>query len=303
VKYVEPGYRPFYKYASPETTLTVLRNQTVRYSSPLAFNDPFDIQSGLHFNFDIETLHGKVLDRLNELAAAATEPPVDTEDEWGKIVMKVRKYYPTHGFPRERWKAMTAEPFRWLVEQITTTQQRYQQHWWETLLPGVRVFCVSEDRDNLLMWAHYAKDHKGSVMEFWSLPDEDNPLSVARPVDYVSTPPPFFTESEWLDDLLAIRKLDSDALYHRYAYTKSRHWHYEREWRVWYPLSTGGLHDYIPIRRSEFKAIYLGCRAESKFIKDTIELVREGFPNTRILHAIKNESTYSLEYVELSIAG
>jgi hypothetical protein len=297
--HLEPGRRPFYKYASPEATLAILQNQTVQYSSPLAFNDPFDIQSGLHFDFNLETLHGKVLDRLYMLATAPTEPPVDPHDVWGKIVLEVRRNFPVHGFPRERWETMTAEPFRRLVDLIRNTQQKYQQHWWDTLLPSIRVFCVSEDRDNLLMWAHYAKDHSGSVMEFWSLPEEDNPLSVARSVEYASTPPPFCTESEWLDDMMAIRKLDTSALYRRYAYIKSDHWFYEREWRVWYPSASSGIHDYMPIRQSELKAIYLGCRADPKFVEDAVTLTRKAFPNTRIMRAKKKEGSYGLEHTDI----
>jgi hypothetical protein len=224
-----PGERPFYKYVSPDTALAILRSQSVRYSSPLSFNDPFDIQSGLHFDFDLSTLHGKVLDRLNELASAPDEPPVDHEDVWGKVVLAARKHYPKHGFPRERWEQLTRPSFNHLIEVIADTQKRYQEHWRSVLLPGIRVFCVSEERDNLLMWAHYARDHAGCVFELWSLPDEDNPLSVAMPVDYAEAPPPFFTEQEWLDDLMGIKNLDIHALYRRYAYVKSDHWAYERE--------------------------------------------------------------------------
>ncbi len=223
-----PGKRPFFKYASPDATLAMLRNRTMRYSSPLAFNDPFDVQSGLHFNFDIDSLHDKVLDRLEQLASSKDEPNVDSDDVWGKVVLEVRKYYPTHGFPKDRLKSMTNESFCWLVEQIKDTQAKYQKDWW-AMLPGIRVFCVSEDRDNLLMWAHYSRDHTGAVLELWSLPEEDNHLSVARRVEYVVKPPPFYTESEWIDDTVGIKKLDSSALYQRYAYVKSQHWEYERE--------------------------------------------------------------------------
>ena len=96
---------------------------------------------------------------------------------------------------------MTASSFENLVRQFRVTQQEYQDAWWKTLLPGIRVFCVLEERSNLLMWAHYAKDHTGAVFDFLSLPDEGNPLLVAEPVMYVDHPIPFFTESEWLDHI------------------------------------------------------------------------------------------------------
>lgn len=293
--------RSFYKYAAPETVLAVLRSRMVRYSSPLMFNDPFDVQSGLHFDFDLDALHAKVLDRLEELAMAVEEPPVDKNDPWGKVVLRVREKYPTHGFPRDRWKQMSAPVFAWLVREIETTQEKYQEYWWKTLLPGIRVFCVSEERDNLLMWAHYAKDHTGAVFEFLSLPDEDNPLSVAKPVVYVDQPAPFFTEAEWVDSILSIRELNRDELYKRYVYIKSKHWQYEREWRVWYPLipAPSTLCEDLPIRPSEFSAIYIGCRAEPAFTDEVVSVTRSVFSHVRIYRARKSQTAYALEYTEI----
>lgn len=115
---IAPGKRAFYKYTSPQTALAILQSGKVRYSSPLTFNDPFDIQSGLHFDFDLETLHEKIIDRIGELAAAPEEPIVDSSNPWGKIVLEARRYYPTHGFPRDRWLSITKEPFSSLLSII-----------------------------------------------------------------------------------------------------------------------------------------------------------------------------------------
>ncbi len=296
----EPGNRSFYKYTSADTALAILRSGKVRYSSPLLFNDPFDFQAGLHFDFEISTLHEKVLDKLEEYAAAEM-PPVNESDPWGKIVRIVREHYPTHGFPRDKFHNLTTGLFGYLVEQIEITRKKYQEYWWHTLLPGLRVFCVSEERDNLLMWAHYAKDHTGAVFEFLSLPAEDNPLSVARPIQYVSRPPSFFTEEEWLDNILALKRLDTSTFYKRYAYFKSQNWAYEREWRVWYPVipAPEALHEDIPIRLSEFAALYLGCRAEQQFAAEAKWLAKATFPNACIYKARKRENIYALEYTEI----
>lgn len=296
-----PGNRSFFKYASPKTALAVLRNKTVRYSSPLTFNDPFDVQAGLHFDFDLNTLHEKVLDRLHELAAAPEEPKIDAEDVWGKIVLLTRQYYPTHGFPRDRWKEMSHASFGGLVDEIKTSQKKYQEHWWEKLLPGIRMFCVAERPDNLLMWAHYAKDHTGAVFEFLSLPEEDNPLSVARPIIYAETPPPLFTERELLDDILSLQKFDVNELYKRYAYCKSNHWSYENEWRVWYPtiLAPESLYDDMPIRASEFSKLIIGCKATNSFVSDAVSLTRSNFPSVKIFRAEKKDNEYALEYMPI----
>ncbi len=295
-----PGARSFYKYAAPDTALAILKNQTVRYSSPLKFNDPFDFQSGLHFDFDLDALHGKVLDRLYNLATALEEPSVDVNDPWGQLVLLTRERYATHGFPREAWETQSAESFATLVSEIRVTQQRYQEHR-QKLLPGIRVFCVAEERDNLLMWAHYAKDHTGVVFEFRSLPHEDNPLSVASPVTYVDHPIPLFSEAEWINDILSIERLDIHALYKRYAYVKSKHWNYEKEWRVWYPLipTPDGLWYDCPIRESEFAAVYIGCRAEPSFAADIISLTKAAFPQACIYTAHKSQTAYALDFTEI----
>ena len=294
-----PGKRPFYKYASAETTLAVLENRTVRYSSPLQFNDPFDLQHGLHFDFDINELHQKVVDRINELAALPSSPKVEHDDVWGQVVLTAHKHYPTHGFDKKAWLRMTADPFRALVCQIQDTQKQYQLHW-QRLLPSIKVFCVTEERDHLLMWAHYAKDHTGAVFELWSLPEADNPLSVARRVEYQDTPPVFFTEKEWIDDLTGVGQIDTNELYRRYAYIKSTHWSYEREWRVWYPYShSTGLYDPVPLGQSEFAALYFGCRADPDFVSKATDLMRLSFPNSRAFKAHRKEREYALEYAEI----
>lgn len=295
-----PGKRAFYKYLTPETTLAVLGNRSVRYNSPLAFNDPFDLQSGLHFEFDLSGLHAKVVDRIHEFAAAPSVPEVDSSDVWGQVVLKARECYPSHGFNRERWIELTAPSFADLSQVIRDTQEEYQAHWQDRLLPGVRVFCVSEDRDNLLMWAHYARDHTGAVLELWSLPEEDNSLSVARPIEYAPKPLPFFSEAEFIENLTGIRKLDFRALYRRYAYVKSDHWAYEREWRVWYPYSESKEpFDTVPLRKSEVAAIYFGCKASSDFVLQALQMCRMFFPDAKAFKASKSRNGYGVEYTEI----
>lgn len=295
-----PGNRSFFKYAAPDTALAALRSKSVRYSSPLRFNDPFDVQSGLHFDFNIDDLHGKIIEKLAELAAASIEPKIDKDDPWGKIVMLCRENFPTHGFPIDRWREKAAPVFSQLLNEIRDTQDKYQTYW-EGMLPGMRVFCVSEERDNLLMWAHYAKDHTGVVFEFLSLPEQDNPLSVARKVKYVPSPPPFFTESEWVANILSLSRFDIKTLNRRYVYYKSSHWSYEKEWRVWYPIIPAPTTDYTdnPILEAEFPAMYIGCKADDAFVKDAVKLARASFPHLRIYRAHRRRDDYGLEYAEI----
>lgn len=88
----------------------------------------------------------------------------------------------------------------------------------EADLDQVGVLSLSETWDNMLLWSHYAKDHKGICIGFYSNIDI---FGVALKVRYteefpVITPP--FDSGETI--------LEKSFL------TKARCWEYEKEWRV-----------------------------------------------------------------------
>ncbi len=148
------------------------------------------------------------------------------------------------------------------------------------------------------MWSHYAQDHTGAVFEFWSLPEVDNALSAAAPVRYVPSPPSFFSEGEFIDDLLSLKRLDFRSLYHRYAYFKSDHWAYEHEWRVWYPFSNTKEHDLVPINPAELRAVYFGCRMDPDTRSRLAALLKVGFPQAKVFQASRRDDAYALDFTE-----
>ena len=298
-EYETPGRRSFYKYMAPETALAVFTHRSFRYSSPLLFNDPFDVQSGLHFDFDVDQIHAKILDKLEQLAQLEHLPDLDWDDRWAQVVKIVWENYATFGFPRQRWLEQLSSRSNELnlAQEMRFTQQGYAEAW-KRLLPTLRVFCVSEEPDNLLMWAHYAKDHKGIMVELMSLPEIDSPLSVAQRVIYRESPPPFYSEDEWLADILLQKRLDQSGLFRRYAQTKSKHWAYEKEWRVWYPSQTATSDELwvdTPIKHGEIKAVYFGCKAEQSFRRKLADLVSD----VAMFQAEKLEGAYGVRYKKI----
>ena len=63
-KYPAHDKKHFYKYMSTETAFLVLRNRNFKYSSPILFNDPFDIQTELLFDFDKELFPELVFEEI-----------------------------------------------------------------------------------------------------------------------------------------------------------------------------------------------------------------------------------------------
>ena len=77
----------FYKYTSAETALKIIESGSVRYSSPRLFNDPFDVQSGLHFDFDIDTLPTKLFERMSSLVMSDTRPTLSADDPYCQAIL------------------------------------------------------------------------------------------------------------------------------------------------------------------------------------------------------------------------
>jgi hypothetical protein len=297
VKYPEHDRDRFFKYTSASAAVKILESSAVLYRSPIQFNDPFDVQSGLHFDFDVDSLPDKILDHMEELLSSETKPDIPNA-ELGEVVLRIWEMKKAYGFvPRERLRSVVRPILAVLSNQVVVFQQHYQQHWRNKFLPRLRVFSVSEVNDNLLMWSHYSKDHTGVVFDFRVLPEQDNPLCVARPVQYCEFPPTFFSEREWLDDIFGLRELRVHDFYLRYAYIKSDIWAYEKEWRVWdlLPQVEHKLFSGYPLRPNEVGAVYLGCRIAPD-IKTQIMRLLSAHPNARAFQARRASDEFKLYF-------
>jgi hypothetical protein len=68
------GRAHFFKYSTASTANAILTTSTIRYSSPLLFNDPFDLQTGMPFKFDMNALPERLFAHIEGLVHSASEP-------------------------------------------------------------------------------------------------------------------------------------------------------------------------------------------------------------------------------------
>jgi len=284
---------------TPDAAIATLEHRGVRYSSPLRFNDPFDHQTCLHLDFDLDEFPRKLLAKIEYLVR---NPQIEIRPDAGPVfemIRFMRAKLPTHGFPGEAFKREALPLFAEASLEIDRTRGMFESHWQDSLKSN-RTFCVSEEHTNLLMWSHYAKDPTGAVLELWSLPEEDNALSVAHPVTYAATPPSFFTEDEFLAYFCGLAEMDLPALTRRSIYTKSDHWSYEKEWRVYYPLSDKpGLFEDVNLRSTELKAVYFGCKADPSFVAKTCDLLGTHYPLAKKYNSQRRAAAFELSFSEI----
>jgi hypothetical protein len=114
------------------------------------------------------------------------------------------------------------------------------------------LYCTSEIPDSILMWSHYADNHRGFCLEFsglGSLHPHGSPFPVSWKVEYAE-------ERPLVDITETMRDVDTDHIVRLGLLTKSKEWAYEREWRA---LETTGTGVRV-LPRGTLSGVVLGAR-------------------------------------------
>lgn len=241
---------------SAATAALVLKNRTLRWSSPLLFNDPFDVPRELLFGV---TPREVVEAASRRLITLLDDPPQDSSLFGHKlqlIIEAVKK-----GLSPELKESLVAG-VREVAATLKPTSESMDQlrELWRTWIPQMRILCLTESAGHSAMWFHYADKYSGAVLEFRCVDEVDSPWSIAEPVTYPSAKPEVYTADGWATLLSMQNDLTIRKMLHVSTYTKAPDWSYEKEWRIatfMRPTDTGLFTDYKFDQR-ELAALYLG---------------------------------------------
>lgn len=271
----------FFKYMSADTARIVLQHRTLRWSSPLLFNDPFDVPRELAFGLAPEDIVRAIERRLADLIE---HPPDDTSGLSPQVqsLIEIAK----RGLSSGRCAKILSElrsPAETLLpkgEPMDALRQR-----WREQLSGLRILCLTESPGHMAMWHHYADKYRGVVIELRCDDEVDSAWLVAQPVDYPDDKPLIYTAEGWAELLMTEHERATERLLHAATFTKSPDWRYESEWRIAAPKrppETGLLSDY-PFHAKELSAVYLGPHISPHDRADIHWRVRYGYPDARLI--------------------
>ncbi len=119
----------------------------------------------------------------------------------------------------------------------------------------IGVYCLTENPKNILMWCHYADEHRGCVLgiDITKLPDDSYyPLKVTYEKDYPS-----------------IEYLKNREFLKKWALTKAEDWEYEQERRILKNNSFG----VINLPPEAVVEVIFGCKAEPSVVTDMKNLI------------------------------
>jgi len=287
----------FYKYATKDTARIVLESRTLRWSTPVLFNDPYDHQFDLHMDVDMAALKRRALDKVWDALSGDPDYSPHPRNPMGTLIQVARRK--GLKLSRERFEASfgprVVEGYEAGLRSLPELQRQFRE-----VIQTFQVLCLREVRDSLLMWAYYAEQHRGAVLCFRSDAVDDSAWLVARRVQYQRSMPRLCDE-EFISDVCAGRAmLDAAALVERVVYTKAAEWAHEKEWRM-VAASRGQPRapcEDVPFHPRELDAVILGCVMPPDDRRSISEIVRGRYPHARLLQAVKDDRAFQLNIVE-----
>lgn len=286
--------REFYKYYSSSTALLVLQSGKTRWSAPRLFNDPFDFPDQMHYSFSGEAADKALIDELIDLSYGSAPIVGNKENKYLKMA-ELMRLLPNKPSPDEFRRTLSAA-----IEEVS---RKFDEHKLDVtgklnlLRNEFAVFCVTEVKDNLLMWSHYADSHTGCVFKFRDMPSTGQRLQFSERVNYVDHYPSMMGIADYVKFLTGQIQLKSDAVRDRFVLSKSKHWEYENELRTTFRLADiENGYDYCDLLEDELEEVYIGCKAGDGYIEEIVRLVEGQYPRADIFRAFNRVQDYSIQF-------
>ena len=281
----------FFKYTKAATAKIILASRKIRWNSPVEFNDPFDVTQELRLNF--------TNDELNEALNRRWADAVRNGNPDGRIrhpaVLAMLRL--VEGWPPERRAEFADQIERDGPNSTPGELAAFEQlkEMWREMVPTFRVLCLTETAVSVPMWAHYADNHTGVVLEFAAVDELDAAFLMAKKVTYQDSPPAIAGVAAWIECLMGER--DYMELFTEIQYVKTTPWSYEKEWRISSmkrPGETGTYSDY-GFHPKELVAIYFGSRCSSSDRQDLCSLLTHGLEHVQPYHVIPDAQSGNLQ--------
>ncbi|MBR6163818.1 DUF2971 domain-containing protein [bacterium] len=292
------GNECLYKYVSAYVGIKILESETIRFSSPKTFNDPYDSDVPILFE-NTKCLDNKYFINLVKKIKQLPQANTNECEDLGKSL----------------------EHYNNLGKRITYDPKKYLDKCFYNLKKYMRILSLSKINDNLLMWGHYADCHKGIVIGFsksYML------FKNARDVLYSSEIPA--VGDKLVKDILMTKSETLEAL-EKVFLTKSTDWKYEQECRCMFDVRNNykyisslksfkykctqpkfiqeleAKENYIhqPFSKNCIKKIFIGTKTNIIDEYRIINIIKSKYPGTKIYKASLSQENFKMIFKEFII--
>jgi len=229
-----------YKYRPDnDHTLQILKNQELYFSFTRDFNDPFDCRILIDFSGSNEN-NWRALAERERIPEPTLQKAVEGLCSIGFDANEIKRIYNKANF--------------------------------NTYI----IYCLSEIRENVLMWSHYANSHHGLCIGF-EIKIQDNLLFIKIAKDYLNKLLSFghlpISKVEYSDDCPTPYKIFDDSIdLLKFLKNKGKSWEYEQEHRIILPYGEINK-NIIRFDKSVLKKVILGYKIKDTFKQQVLEII------------------------------
>lgn len=282
-----------YKYVDIEATMNILSTGRLRWSSPLIFNDPFDTPNKLPFRFTLEEFYSCFFKKMHSV--------IEDDSLLFKSKNRLLSLFALHPL-KTRYKILQEleNEFKLTdneIIEITSGWDNIESEW-KSIIPTMRILCLSQNKDIAPMWHHYAGQNTGVVLEFAPNAVADSAFLMAKEVEYNDDPPLIGQPDVWMDWTLGIGDLTPQDLFTQHAHLKKSSWSNEKEWRIvsFETNDISNLFSYYEFDSHVLKGIFLGykCKAEDKLA--IYNICQEKYTHVALYNVVLDENNRVYQY-------
>lgn len=233
----------------------MLRDNRLKFSSPLEFNDPFDCRCEYNITKSREVVVLRMTEFLARGGATLCDALVQAEQE-----------IPLHADELEEWQA----------RKIAAHSHR---------AANTGILCLTPLCRSQVMWTHYAKWHRGVCIQFRVRDEREESqldfIAEAQPIEYADRCP-----------RINFMRDDRVEIVRKAFLTKTRPYSYEAEWRIVRYDDGPGLK---PIPTGIIGGVILGVQMEPTTRDRVIQACAEYEGDVDIVKASLDPETYGLQ--------
>lgn len=279
----------YYKYVNFETAKLILSNSNLKLTNPVDFNDPFDCCFPSYT--DNKFVQKKLKEILKKIPGfknyykSAKQNNYDIQSDVSKLEKELKN------------------DFNNLLDDIRLEN-------WKPIISKHRILCLSNQKDNILMWSHYADKHQGIVLGFDFNDDLDEYKNIKK-VAYNSKKIEEFTHkilnllfdyllvhpqdilsddiSNKIDKIFSSKKVEEyfinifNQYIVEYFWIKYEIWAYENEYRLVVKENSFDK-DLIPFKQISLKEVIIGLKFNENN-KEELDTILQKFKNIEIKFA------------------
>lgn len=284
------------KFCPADTGIKILNSQSLHWSAPHLFGDPFE----LHHGSDPQLTAPALLELLLREAMIILFGPNPPSGRHNRLVNTLARWRDESRFCDEE---EASSVLRELLGQIAELHAKKIDEYlarWRLFARQVRIASFCDRPGNLYGWQHYGDSHRGMALRFEC--GADTGLPDPRPVQYQAQAPVLTTLANEIDIIFGRRNPPEEDAFIEKLLTKGRHQHGEAEWRCFFTDTVeAGKDDSLWFTPRQFpahelRAVYLGASMPRTEREHVAQLLRTSYPTAKLFQAVAQPGRYDLHF-------